>query len=197
MSANKKSLGPQAFLYPLPAVLVATYDAQGKPNVMTAAWAGIAASEPLSLAVSIRPLRWTHDAILQRKAFTVGIPTEGMAVETDFVGIVSGRRADKTARAGFDMPRSEKVDAPYVAQCPVILECSLTQSIDLGSHTMMIGAIVDVKADPASLNKDGVPDPALFKPLLFDSATHAYYGMGKHVGEAFSIGKALIKSDEE
>lgn len=195
--SNKKSLGPHALLYPLPAILVASYDAQGKPNVMTAAWAGIAASEPLSLAVSIRPMRWTHDAILQRKAFTVGIPTESMAVETDYVGIVSGRRADKTARAGFNMLRSDKVDAPYVAQCPVILECSLSQSIDLGSHTMMIGVIVDVKADPASLNKEGVPDPVLFKPLLFDSATHAYYGMGKLVGEAFSIGKKLTRGEEE
>lgn len=197
MSANKKSLGPHAFLYPMPAILVGTYDAQGRPNVMTAAWAGIAASEPLSLAVSIRPMRWTHDAILQRKGFTVGIPSEAMAVETDYVGIVSGRRADKTARAGFDMVRAEKVDAPYVAQCPVILECSLSQSFDMGSHTMMVGVIVDVKADPASLNKDGVPDPALFKPLLFDSATHAYYGMGRLVGEAFSIGKKLIRGDEE
>lgn len=197
MSANKKSLGPQAFLYPLPAVLIGSYDAKGSPNVMTAAWVGIAASEPLSLAVSIRPMRWTHDAILQRKAFTVGIPTEAMAVETDYVGIVSGRRADKTARAGFDMVRAEKVDAPYVAQCPVILECSLSRSLDLGSHTMMIGLIVDVKADPASLNKDGAPDPALFKPLLFDSATRAYYGMGAPVGEAFSIGKKLARGDEE
>lgn len=193
----KKSLGPQAFLYPLPAVLVASYDAEGRPNVMTAAWAGIAASEPLSLAVSIRPMRWTHDAILQRKAFTVGIPSEGMAAAVDYVGIVSGRREDKVTTAGLTVSRSEKVDAPFVDQCPVVLECSLSQSIDLGSHTMMIGAILDVKADPVCLNKEGAPDPALFKPLIFDSATRAYYGMGAQVGGAFSIGKRFMKGSLE
>ena len=196
-TTQKKSLGPQSFLYPLPAILVASYDAEGKPNVMTAAWAGIAASEPLSLAVSIRPMRWTHDAILQRKAFTVGIPSEGMAVETDYVGMVSGRRADKMAASGFTMLRSEKVDAPYVDQCPVILECTLSQSINLGSHTMMIGAIVDVKAEPSCLNSEDAPDPAIFKPLIFDAATRGYYGMGELVGNAFSIGKMLMKGGGE
>ena len=195
MDTHKKSLGPQAFLYPLPAVLVCTYDADGKANVMTAAWAGIAASDPLCLAVSIRPMRWTHDAIMLRKAFTVGIPTEGMAVEADYVGMVSGRREDKIANAGFTMIRSEKVDAPYVAQCPVILECSLERTVDLGSHTMMIGLIVDVKADENCLNSENAPDPALFKPLIFDSATRAYYGMGPVVGNAFSIGKMLLKGE--
>ena len=118
---TKRSLGAQPLLYPEPAFLVSTYDADGKPNVMTAAWGGICGSVPLSLSVCVRPERWTHDAILARKAFTVGIASESMLVAADFVGIVSGRRCDKFSLAGLTAIRAEKVDAPYVAECPVVL----------------------------------------------------------------------------
>lgn len=194
----KKSLGPAPLLYPLPALLVCTYDAGGKANVMTAAWGGICSSDPLSLTVSIRPARWTHDALLARKAFTVCIPSESMMVETDYVGIVSGRRYDKAARAGFSMVRAEKVDAPYVAQCPVILECALTHTLEIKAHTMMVGEILDVKADEACLAEGGkAPDMLKVAPVIFDAGGGAYYGVGKYLGKAFSAGKKLIKHDEE
>ena len=156
---TKRSLGAQPLLYPEPAFLVATYDATGKANVMVAAWGGICSSNPLSLSVSVRPERWTHDALLARKAFTVGIASESMLAAADFVGIASGRSFDKFALAGLTAVRAEKVDAPYVAECPVVLECSLSQSVHLGAHTMMIGNILDVKADEECLAPGGAfPD---------------------------------------
>jgi len=191
---SKRSLGAHPLLYPLPVYLVATYDADEKPNVMAAAWGGICSSDPLSLTVSVRPERWTHDALLARKAFTVCIASEEMAVAADYVGIASGRRYDKFPVAGFTPVRAEKVDAPYIAECPVILECSLTQTVNLGVHTMMIGAILDVKADEDCLDDSGTfPEISKVSPLIFDSGSRRYYGVGKHVGPAFSIGKALLK----
>lgn len=193
--AAKRSLGPLPLLYPEPALLVATYDADGKPNVMTAAWGGICSSDPLSLMVAVRPERWTHDALLARKAFTVGIPSEKMVEATDFVGIASGRRYDKFAMAGFTPVRSDKVDAPYIAECPVVLECSLSQDISLGVHTMMIGAIIDVKVDEGCLDGNGKPDIARIAPLVFDSGSRSYYGIGKLIAPAFSVGKSLLKKE--
>ena len=191
---NKRSLGAHPLLYPLPVYLVATYDADGKPNVMAAAWGGICSSDPLSLTVSVRPERWTHDALLVRKAFTVCIASEDMVVAADYVGIASGRRYDKFPVAGFTPVRAEKVDAPYIAECPVILECSLTQTVTLGVHTMMIGAILDVKANEDCLDDSSTfPEISKVSPLIYDSGSRRYYGVGRLVGPAFSIGKVLLK----
>ncbi len=195
---TKRSLGLQPLLYPEPTLLVCTYDAEGKPNVMTAAWGGICSSDPLSLVVSIRPMRWTHDAILTRKAFTVGIASENMVVEADYVGIASGRRYDKFAVSGLTPVKAERVDAPYVAECPVILECTLTHSHIVGVHTMMIGAIQDVKVNEDCLDPSGkYPDIAKVAPLIFDAGSGSYYGIGKFIAKAFSVGKPLIKQEHD
>ena len=191
----KRSLGARPLLYPLPVLLVATYDADGNPNVMAAAWGGICSSDPLSLTVSVRPERWTHDALLARKAFTVCIAPENMAVAADYVGIASGRRYDKFPVAGFTPVRAEKVDAPYIAECPVVLECVLSQTVRIGAHTMMIGTILDVKADEDSLDASGeFPDILKVAPLIYDSGSRCYYGIGQRVGPAFSIGKNLLQT---
>ena len=194
---TKRSLGSLPLLYPLPVFLVATYDAEGNPNVMTAAWGGICGSDPLSLTVSVRPARWTHDALLARKAFTVCIAPKSMAVAADYAGIASGQRCDKFSAAGLTPVRSEKVDAPYIAECPVVLECSLSQTVRLGVHTMMIGTILDVKADDDCLDASGeFPDISRVDPLIYDSGSRCYYGIGQLVGPAFSIGKTLLKKED-
>jgi len=197
LTKTKRSLGTLPLLYPLPVFLVATYGADGKPNVMAAAWGGICSSDPLSLTVSVRPERWTYDALLVRKAFTVCIASENMAIAADYAGIASGRRYDKFPVAGFTPVRAEKVDAPYIAECPVILECSLSQTVRLGVHTMMIGAILDVKADEACLDASGTfPEISKVSPLVYDSGSRCYYSIGRLVGPAFSIGKALLKKED-
>lgn len=190
---TKISLGPQPLLYPEPALLVCTYDAQGKANAMVAAWGGICSSEPLCLSVSVRPMRWTHDPLLERKAFTVGIASASMLTAADYLGIASGRRYDKLSAAGLTPVRSEKVDAPYIAECPVVLECTLRETLTVGSHVLMIGEIVDVLADKACMaeGKDH-PDIAKVAPLIYDSGSKAYYGVGSRLGDAFSAGKAFL-----
>ena len=114
----KKSLGALPLSYPLPVFLIGSYDADGKANIMNAAWGGICASEPPCLAVSVRESRWTYAGILRRKAFTVSIPSARLAAEADFAGIASGKNTDKFARLGLTAVRSAIVDAPYIGECP-------------------------------------------------------------------------------
>lgn len=188
----KCSLGKEPLLYPLPVLLVATYDAKGRPNVMNAAWGGICNSDPVSLCVSIRPSRHSHDALLARQAFTVNIASEELMRQADYVGMVSGNSQDKFAQAGLSAIRAQKVDAPYVAECPVNIECRLTSSVALGSHTLMIGSIEDVKVDEPCL-QDGSPVLEKIKPLVYDMGSRHYYGMGGKLGPAFSVGREFIK----
>jgi flavin reductase (DIM6/NTAB) family NADH-FMN oxidoreductase RutF len=190
---SKRSLGPQPLLYPEPVLLVGTYDASGKANVMTAAWGGICSSEPLSVMVAIRPARWTHDALLAKKAFTVSIPSESLVAEADFVGIASGRRYDKFEKCGLTAVRSDLVDAPYVAECPIVLECALSRHMELGVHRVMFGTILDVKADESCLSPDGTyPEMAKVAPLVYDSGSRAYYKVGEMLAQAFSVGKKFL-----
>jgi flavin reductase (DIM6/NTAB) family NADH-FMN oxidoreductase RutF len=195
MTTNKKrSLGPAPLLYPKPALLIATYDSDGKPNAMTAAWAGICVSDPVSVMVAIQPPRHTHDSLLARKAFTVCVPSEKLVAETDFAGMVSGKKYDKFAVCGFTAVNAEFVDAPYIAECPVILECSLTHHQRIGTHTVVIAEIRDVKADEDCLDASGkFPDIEKILPIIFDCGSKSYYGIGKKIGQGWSIGKSLFK----
>ena len=194
---NKRSLGAHPLISPQPSLLIGSYDAAGKPNVMAAAWAGICCSKPLSIAVGIRPERWSHDAILTRKAFTVCHAPVSLMAEADFVGMASGRNHDKFAEAGLTAVRAEKVDAPYVAQCPVVLECVLIHTVELGAHTVMIGEIVDVKADEDCLDPTGkFPDFSKVDALIFDAGAQSYHRLGERVGKAFSVGRVLMKTEE-
>ncbi|HKK01288.1 MAG TPA: flavin reductase family protein [Desulfuromonadales bacterium] len=186
---EKHSLGARTLLFPTPVLLVGTYDRQGKPNLMNAAWGGICNSQPPCMCVSLRKATYSHGAISERQAFTVGIPSESLIKQADYVGITSGRNVDKFAETGLTPVKSDLVDAPYAAEIPFILECRLIQTHEIGSHTQFIGEIVDVKADPAVLDDDGLPDILKIKPLLFDTAHRGYYGVGPFQGQAFSVGK--------
>ena len=187
----KRSLGPKTLAIPAPVWLVGTYDADGRPNIATIAWGGVCSSEPPSLAVSLRKSRHTYDAIIARKAFTVSIPSETFVREADFAGIASGRETDKFAAAGLTPVRSDLVDAPYVGEFPLVLECRLLHVFELGIHTQFVGEIVDVKADPAVLNDQGLPDGEKVRPISYDTGTKNYFGLGQLIGKGFSVGNEL------
>jgi len=187
----KKSLGAKTLLFPTPVLMVGTYDCDGKANLMNAAWGGICCSQPPCVAVSLRKATHSWAGIAERKAFTVGIASEARMVEADFVGITSGRDVDKFAAAGLTPVRSDLVDAPYAAEFPVILECRLLHTIEIGLHTQFIGEIIDVKAEADVLGEDGNPDIMRIKPLIFDTAHRGYHGIGPLLGQAFSVGKGL------
>jgi flavin reductase (DIM6/NTAB) family NADH-FMN oxidoreductase RutF len=189
----KKSLGAKTILYPTPVMLVGTYDAAGKPNIMTAAWGGICCSIPPCVAVSLRKATHTYGSIVQQGAFTINIPSEYYAVQADYCGMVSRQKADKFAETGLTPIRSALVNAPYIGEFPLVLECKLVHQIELGLHTQFVGEILDVKADESVFDDKGVLDIGKLKPFFYAPEASAYYGTGKMLGDAFSIGQAVKK----
>lgn len=105
--------------------------------------------------------------------------------------MVSGKNIDKFAAAKITAMKSEKVDAPYIQEFPMILECKLLNTIEIGIHTHFIGEIMDVKVDEVMLGKDGLPDILKINPILYGPEIQSYYGVGKYLEKAFSIGKNL------
>lgn len=189
----KRSLGAHTISFPLPAYLVGSYDKNGNPNVMMAAWGGICNSEPPCLAVSVRHSRWTFDAIMERKAFTVSIPSGAITARADYMGIASGKDVDKFAKAGLTPVRSDLVDAPYVAECPVVIEMTLYKTLELGSHVQFVGEIKDVKADAACLDEKGKIDIVKADPILFDTTGRNYLSVGAVTGKAWVDGQQFMK----
>ena len=185
----KKSIGARTAIYPAPVLVVGTFDKAGKPNVMTAAWGGVCCSRPPCIAVSLRAATYSHGNIVARKAFTINIPSAAQVKEADFFGMASGRDTDKFAATGFTAVASDLVDAPCVAEFPVVLECKLVHTIELGLHTQFVGEVRDAKADESVLGDDGNPDMAALGAILF--AEGAYYRFGERLAKAFSIGKGV------
>ena len=188
----KKSLGAKT-LATVPVWVVGSYDAAGKPNVMTAAWVGICCSKPPCITVSLRKATSTYGNIMARQAFTVSIPSDASMKEADYFGLVSGRDADKFAVSGLTPVKSELVDAPYVAEFPLVIECKLAHSYDIGLHTMFVGEIMDVKADPAVLGENGSVDARKARPFFFDTDSRRYFKLGEPAGKAFEAGKTVGK----
>ncbi len=183
----KQSLGAITLVYPTPVFVVGTYDRNGKPNVMTASWGGICCSQPPCVAVSLRKATYTYGNIVERKAFTISIPSEQYARQADYFGLASGRTTDKFAASGLTPVRSELVDAPYVLEFPLVVECRLFRTVELGLHTQFVGEVLDVKADP-SVMTGRMLDIRKVQPLAYAPDTQEYYGIGDLVGKAFEIG---------
>ena len=171
---------------PAPVWVVGTYDAEGKANVMTAAWVGICCSKPPCVAVSLRKATYSYGNIVARQAFTVSVPSEQHVKTADYWGLASGRDVDKFAKAGLTAVASDVVDAPYVKEFPVIMECRVLHTIEIGLHTQFVGEILDIKIEEALLQSAGQPDiEKLGVFVLLDG----YRGIGAYLGQAFSIGK--------
>ncbi len=158
---------------------------------MTVAWGGICCSKPRCINISLRKATYTYDSIIERKAFTVSIPSEEHVKEADYFGIATGRETDKFADTGLTPVKSDLVDAPYVEEFPLVLECRMTHKIEIGLHIQFIGEIMDVKAEESVLGEKGIPDIEKVRPILFGPEIRTYHGIGKYLGQAFSIGKEI------
>jgi len=188
----KRSLGAKTLLYPMPVLVVGSYDADGRPDVMTAAWGGIACSKPPCLSISLRAATASHGNITARKAFTISLPSREQAAQADYFGLVSGRDANKFAVTGLTPVRAEFVDAPCVAEFPLVVECEVVQVHELGLHTQFIGEIKDVKIDDACLDADGQIDVRKLDPIVCAIGAGGYFAFGAPIGPAFSIGKVFV-----
>jgi flavin reductase (DIM6/NTAB) family NADH-FMN oxidoreductase RutF len=191
----KLNIPAKTILLPSPVLIIGTYDLDGRPNIMNAAWGGIASSKPPCISVSLREATLSYHNIQQTGAFTVNIPSEKHLKEADFVGIVSGRECNKFKETGLTAEKSKLVNAPIVTEFPYTLECNLIRQVDLGSHTMFIGEIVGMIAESEILNQNQLPDIEKVRPILWGSfGSMAYYRIGDRLGNAFSIGKEIKRN---
>ena len=183
----RKNFGSKSWLYPMPVLIVAAYDEEGKPNAMNAAWGGIFTDDHIGICISEG--HKTTKNILATRAFTVSIATAEQLAACDYVGIVSGNKEpEKFAKAGFTATRSERVNAPIISELPMTLECEVV-SYDVESNHL-VGRIVNVSADERILT-DGKIDYRKLRPITYDPISHHYIELGEIVGKAFSDGKRL------
>jgi flavin reductase (DIM6/NTAB) family NADH-FMN oxidoreductase RutF len=190
----KRSVGAKTIVYPTPVFVVGTYDKDGKPNVMTAAWGGICCSKPPCVAVSLRKATYTYGNIMDQQAFTINIPSQEHVKEADYFGLVSGKNRDKFADTGLTPVKSDRVNAPYVKEFPMVLECKVLHTFEIGLHTQFVAEIIDVKVDESSVGENGIPDIEKVRPILFAPESLGYFGVGQYLGKAFSIGKQIKKA---
>ena len=183
----RKNFGVKNWLYPMPVFIVGTYDENGNPNAMNAAWGGI--YDTNLVMVCLADDHKTTDNIKKSGAFTISFATAKTVAPCDYVGIVSANDvADKFDRAGFHATRSEHVNAPIIDELPMTVECKLLKFNEDG---ICIGEIVNVSADESILDANGKVDAKKLDPIVYDSVTHAYWNFGEKVGQAFSDGMKI------
>ena len=189
---KKVKLGPQTLLYPMPAVLVGA-QVKGKPNFKTAAWCGIAASTPPAISVAVRPLRYTLTGITANNTFSINVPSADLVEKVDYCGIYSGHKVDKSQI--FQVEYGRLKTAPLIQECPINLECRVIHALDLGSHTLFVGEIIETYVKQNCLTDDKA-DPAKIDPILYSTVARQYQRLGAVVGRAWEVGKKINVGNE-
>ena len=145
------------------------------------------------MAVSLRKATYSYGSIVRHGAFTVNIPSADYVKEADYVGMASGRDVDKFAKLKFTPIKGDLVYAPYIQEFPLILECKLLHTIEIGLHTQFIGEILDVKAEESILGEKQIPQMEKINQFSFSPGAVSYHKIGDYIGGAFSIGKEFEK----
>ncbi len=192
---GKKSLGAKTVVPPCPVWVIGSYDSDGVPNMMTASWVGICCSDPPCVTISLREATYTYGNIMEKGAYTVNIPSEELAPVAAYTGRVSGRDTDKFADTGLTPVRSELVNAPYVKEFPMNVECKVVKTIQLGLHTMFIAEIMDVKADSSILGENGYPDSEELGSFIFSYGGGGFYRVGGHIGTVRELSEKIIQNE--
>ncbi len=183
------SLGIVNALYPMPTTLVGA-TVNGRPNIITIAHVGIMNhGQPQYISIGMAKSHFTNAGIKENNSFSVCIPSENLMKETDYCGIVSGKKADKAAL--FELFYGQLKTAPMIRQCPVCMECRLERTVDFPNHDVFVGEIVATYAQKEVLDANGEIDIARVKPLLFDMNSKKYWSLGQAVGDCWRVGKQL------
>lgn len=184
----RKNIKGKSFIYPMPVLIIAAYDEEGKPQCMNAAWGGVCGRTQISICVT--PTHKTVEALRKTGAFTVSIGDVAHEAACDYVGVVSGNNEpDKFAKAGFTEIKSENVNAPLIAELNMALECEV-DSYDEDSH-ILIGEVVNISVDESVLDDEGNIDAKKLDPMIYESPGRKYYRLGECVGNAYSDGHKL------
>ena len=188
----KKSLGSFPGVYPMPVLMVAAYDENGKVNVMNAAWGMICAMDKIALFIDED--HKTTQNLLKTRAFTVSIADREHMDVADFFGIATGNKmADKFERTGYHAVKSDVVNAPIIDEFPYVMECELAEVINTENMYAIVGKIVDTKAEESILDENDKVEVEKLQALIFDQFKHGYYVSGDKAGKAWNAGKDLMK----
>ncbi|MCL2140926.1 MAG: flavin reductase family protein [Dehalococcoidia bacterium] len=187
---EKIALGSRPLAYPMPNFLVGA-DVDGKPNFMAVAWGGIACGKPAMLTIALQHPRFTYKGIKINGTFSVNIPSQSQIAEYDYCGLVTGAKANKTQACGFKIFYGQTAHAPLIEQCPVNIECQLVHILNLGSHALLVGEIIQTHISADCLT-DGKPDFSKIQPFIYcDGKQSEYVAFGEVLATAFKAGREL------
>ncbi|MGN0728135.1 flavin reductase family protein [Treponema sp.] len=184
----RKNFGPKEWLYPMPVLIIGTYDENGKPDAMNAAWGSI--SDDRQIGICLSPTHKTVKNIMSRKAFTVSVGTEKLVKECDYFGVVSANEDPcKFEKSGLHEQKSEFADAPLIQEFPFVLECKLISYDEKSCH--LFGEILNISIDDSVLDAEGKVDVKKLAPIAYDPVNKNYLKLGDPAGKAFCIGLEL------
>lgn len=192
---EKQLWKPGNMVYPLPVVMVSCQEDQ-KPNIITVAWTGTICTNPAMVYISVRPERFSYGIISRTKEFVINLTTKQLVKAVDYCGVKSGRDVDKFKEMKLTPIKGNEVFAPLIEECPVNIECKVTDIVKLGSHVMFIAKVVAVHADEKYLNNVGKFDFAKAEPIVYSHGE--YYELGDRLGSfGYSIRKKGNKSNND
>ncbi|MFX1466052.1 MAG: flavin reductase family protein [Promethearchaeota archaeon] len=188
---EKVNIGTTAFVYPMPMTLVGS-NVGGQPNFMAVAWVNRCNHKPPLLVCGLNKRHYTPEGIRENETFSVNIPTVEMLEETDYCGLVSGRKTDKSKL--FEVFYGELKTAPMIKQCPLNIECKLFDIHELPTNNLYIGEIVAAYTEEKYLTDDGKhPDIKKINPFVLTMPDNSFWNVGEYLGKAWDIGKKLKK----
>ena len=188
----KINLGVKPYLFPMPVLMIATYDDDGQVNVMNMAWGGIC--DDNKVALNISDTHKTAANLRARRAFTISVADIDHLEAADYFGMVSGNKVpDKFECTGLHAVRSERVDAPVVTEFPLTIECRVVDMKTTDGTMRAVGEIVNVMVEDTALDERGRVDPLKLKAFLFDPFQSGYYAIGEKVGQAWKSGAEMVK----
>jgi len=186
---SKINLGAQVVNYPMPVAIVGTM-VNNKPNFLTVAWLSMATYKPPTIIIMLNKLHYSNEGIKENKTFSICFPSKDLVEKTDYVGIVSGKKIDKSTI--FNVFYGETGSAPMIEECPLCIECKLGKIMEIGIHEIFAGEIIGVYSEDQYLT-DGEIDFQKTNPFILSQNSSEYWGLGDKIGNAWSIGKELIK----
>ncbi len=186
---EKIKYGPESLIYPMPAVLIGAV-VNNKPNFITIAWSGTVCSKPSMISVGIRPERYTLKGIMEHKVFSLNVPSVDNVKEVDYCGINSGNKTDKSEI--FEVFYGENKNIPLIEEFPINMECRLVHTIELGTHILIIGEVIETHVSKDCI-ADDIIEAVKINPIIYSTKERNYYAIGKKIGKAWSIGKEYKK----
>lgn len=177
---GKQLWKPGNMLYPLPVVMVSVADAQGKPNIITVAWAGTICTNPPMVSISVRPERYSYQMLKETGEFVLNLTTKELAYATDYCGVKSGRDVDKFQELKLTPLPASEVKAPLIGESPVNIECRVTEVKALGSHDVFLAQVVAVHADEKYMDENQKFHLEWAEPIIYSHGT--YFTCGEQIG---------------